>query len=573
MDESKMKRKLIYAIIFISIFLMSSASMVSPVQGYEPPDIPAEAKGMTLDDTEVTVYDEDGLEDSLGKGFDIKDIKAGDADIVGARSQMKILDWETDEDLIAYEEDYSYGPLVAENHDLVVQLLASLADNGTAGKYPMGTAYGPYGPLAFIANYSVWNATTWGSIASKTVAGAAQANLTGAIINLAGLFGTGLRSFADIITTWGESYDGTIVEREIWDFLDPAEEFDPNDPDVDDDEVPYLLDPRDWANSYYNMRGYSNELYGALDGVQQYWGAKTGWWATLAGGCAKLLGMDPTPWAAYEDVNASIYEQVINLKGDVKVAPPGSGGVLSEIPLWQFVLGAITTPSNLSDMLSIPAAYGDYSYGTDYVLGLWGFLDGIVETTRNSFKALLPDKFGFLFNQLEAGQPCCGPAADFIKRAVKEFNIRGGPYKIPFIQYGKDLDNNGEVSVVPINTFSPNTGADLGGETIYIYAEVDVEVDDAGTVTVGIEYKDGQLDPKDVLSGETVKDSDELDDWEWVFPKASDAPTQIKDGNTILYETTPMAGPIPGYEIPVLIGVSLVSVIGLIYVIMRKRKK
>ena len=92
-----MKRKLLYSIILISIFLMSSMSMVTPVQGYAPPEIPAQAKGATIADSEVTVYDEDEMEDHLGSGFDIKDIKAGDADIVGARSQYKVTEWEADE--------------------------------------------------------------------------------------------------------------------------------------------------------------------------------------------------------------------------------------------------------------------------------------------------------------------------------------------------------------------------------------------------------------------------------------------------------------------------------------------
>ena len=89
---------------------------------------------------------------------------------------------------------------------------------------------------------------------------------------------------------------------------------------------------------------------------------------------------------------------------------------------------------------------------------------------------------------LEAGQPCCGPSADFIKRAVKEFNIRDGPYKIPFIEYGMDVAGpasaspDGEVNAMPYGVRSPNSGQLLGGDTIYIYAEVDVEVDDAGTV-------------------------------------------------------------------------------------------
>ena len=92
-----------------------------------------------------------------------------------------------------------------------------------------------------------------------------------------------------------------------------------------------------------------------------------------------------------------------------------------------------------------------------------------------------------------------------------------------------------------------------------------------------MKYQDGQIDPKDTLKNILIPGSEddpkELEDWEWVFPKASDAPTQIKDGDTIMYETSPMEGPIPGYEIPVMAGVTLVTVIGLIYVIMRKRKK
>ena len=46
-DESKMNKKILYAIFFTSLFLLSTASMVQPVRGYET-GIPAEAKGHKL---------------------------------------------------------------------------------------------------------------------------------------------------------------------------------------------------------------------------------------------------------------------------------------------------------------------------------------------------------------------------------------------------------------------------------------------------------------------------------------------------------------------------------------------
>lgn len=221
--------------------------------------------------------------------------------------------------------------------------------------------------------------------------------------------------------------------------------------------------------------------------------------------------------------------------------------------------------------------------GINYPLASYIFSTYVVNNIKHNVLSSVPDKFGYLLQLLEAGQPCASPAADFIKKAVEEFNIREGPYRIPWISYGEDFlglmgapGADGSISPIPYGLTV--NGVPMGGETIYIYASVDVEVDDAGTVTVSIEYdEDGQLDPRDVIDNlidpDPDYDPDELEDWEWVFPKASDGPTQMKDGDTIFYETTPMEGPIPGYEVTIIIGVSLVSVIGLIYVIMRKRKK
>jgi hypothetical protein len=570
-----MKRKLIYTIIFISIFLMSSASMVTPVYGWEPPDIPAEAKGMTIDDAEVTIHDEDGLEDALGGGFDINDIKAGDADIVGARSQYKILDWETDEDLIDYEDDFSLGPNFEDGNNDVAALLPTFTLNKSALEFITSGAvsYGPYGPLAFILNYSVTNATTWGNGVQQTVASAILAEANAAISQIQ----LGIKTWTELMALYGESYDGTILEREVWDYLDPAEEFDPDDPDTDDDEVPFLLDPRDWRSSYDNMNLIKADIFGRLNAIQQWWGSQaTGWYGDLL----TQTGLAGFNFEAYEAINATIVEQIfaIPLTNTVSVALPGGRGALTTMPLAYLLNSSIPQLGvNISelagyDAFGLPPLTGIGEYDVDYVLGIYGFVDGVIETVRNTFNALIPDKAGYLLNTLEAGQPCCGPATDFIVKVLDEFNINDEVlWKIPWIEHGEDLNLDGAVNEMPIGTMSPNTGADLGGETIYIYAYAEFSVDAAGTVTVEIEYQDDQLDPKDVLEGDS--DPAELKDWEFVFPKASDAPTQIKRGDTILWESTPIEGAIPGYEIHIIVGVSLVSVIGLIYVVMRKRKR
>jgi hypothetical protein len=431
----------------------------------------------------------------------------------------------------------------------------------------LGGAYGPYGPLGFIGNWSLFDAgadlVALGDFANASILlgggpffGAANiANLS--IPEM--LYGIG--AYADAIAKWGEEYDGTILEREVWDYLDPAEEFDPNDPDTDDDEVPFLLDPRDWHNAYMNARGYFTDIYSELESIQQYWGWQTGWWAALAGGCAQIYAIPSRDnFTAYEAVNTSIYEQLL------AITDPVVQGTLMFL---------MNTPSDIGDILTgVPNfGLGVGNYTTDWVLGLWAFVDTVIETTIATYQGASLSKFGYLLSTLEAGQPCCGPdSASFIKRAIKEFNIRKGPYKIPWLEYGKDLNLDGSVSAVEYGAKSPNTGQDLGGETIYIYAEVDIEVDDAGTVTIEFEYLDDQIDPRDDirLGGDG---EDELEDWEWQVYSVSDQPNIMKDGDTIFWQSDPIEAPIPGYETPIIIGVSLVSVIGLIYVVMKKRKR
>ena len=92
-----MNKRILYALIFTSIFILSTVSIVAqPAAGaHWKLGIPEQAKGMEVE-SEVKIYDDDAWEEHLGYCEDAKiDEKfAGDSDEVGARSKSRILDWE-----------------------------------------------------------------------------------------------------------------------------------------------------------------------------------------------------------------------------------------------------------------------------------------------------------------------------------------------------------------------------------------------------------------------------------------------------------------------------------------------
>ena len=95
-----MRKKIIYGILFLTLFLVSTATMFQPVQaahGYTR-GIPDEAIGMELQ-TEVKIYNEDEWEKCMGSGNSITDLEKGDSDVVGARQMVQFLEFEDDEEL------------------------------------------------------------------------------------------------------------------------------------------------------------------------------------------------------------------------------------------------------------------------------------------------------------------------------------------------------------------------------------------------------------------------------------------------------------------------------------------
>ena len=100
-----MNKKILYGIFFVSIFLLSTASMVQPVYGYEC-GIPKEGIGVEVE-SEIKIYDEDEWNKHFGKkGDNPDDVFSSGMDEQGAHSKMTILEIEEDEELLKAGFEY-----------------------------------------------------------------------------------------------------------------------------------------------------------------------------------------------------------------------------------------------------------------------------------------------------------------------------------------------------------------------------------------------------------------------------------------------------------------------------------
>jgi hypothetical protein len=274
-----MKKKVLYGIFFVSIFLLSTATMVQPVRGYEF-GVPDEAVGVTTNG-EIKIFDEDEVDKHLGAGVDLDgELHGGDSDVVGARSQTLYGEIEKDEE-IDYLHDYVASPAgIPESFDGIDLLLASMCANLSA--WPEGT----YGPVAWLANYSVYS-VFYPLLGGGYLGGALDGNIVQTItetgLTLANCFN--YPDYAYFKALYSKDYDGVILNRETWEYHEDHADLD-DDADDDDDPAPFFADPRDWADVARNIENLENDVGTRIDGIQDHW-------ADL-GNLVASSGMDPT---------------------------------------------------------------------------------------------------------------------------------------------------------------------------------------------------------------------------------------------------------------------------------------
>ena len=541
-----MNKKIIYGIFFFTLFLLSTASMVQPVQGYEF-GVPDEAVGVTVE-IEILVYDEDEFEDHLGKGNDIDNVFeyiGGDSDVVGAKGKSKITDIEKmyDSDGIQYIKKHAWesgDPDTIEGNTLTLDVVASLWDPTIV---PLTAAW--MVGLWNLTNSLAWFYTGFDPEAMAiTNAAAAKSNLT-----MTTMMANQVTAAADA-PGYGKKFDGTYVTVDYW---EPTEDSYKAKPDEKDMDIPYLADPRDLYDAWLIMDAFKHQQQADLTTLRGLW---YGEYASYFNSTPSIYGFPGQQTAnyslAYEALNASIYTML--------------GGPAAD----PAILAAYGPPN-----LLLPFAGGNSYPYHDFVVGLYGGVDYFLESLWWVIEGGYPDKFGYLYKGLLGGQPIYTPSSDYLAKVLDEFDIDDDVlYKIPYLHYGEDLNGDGVIYKVQIGKkYSLNPLLDLGGEVQYVYAYADVS-EENGVVTIEIEYQDGQIDPHDIYAfgGDN---EDELDDFEYEFAfgdyGAQETKT-IKDGDTIIWQLG-LIEQIPGFEISIILAASAISIIGLIYVVMKKRKR
>jgi len=504
-----MKKKLLFGILLISLFLFSTISAVQPARGYEF-GVPDQAKGME-GESEIKIYDKDEWKDHLGSDADRPgSIWEGDADVVGAKSKGKVIDWEEDEELISFfwdhvleaslDLDYAYScvedPLVGSYKDAISYINRTLTGYLYTGDGVYLTQ-GMEGLIEVLNGINIgyfdggFGGPSWGIITNATI----QSWLAMCQNTLAN-FMQGTLTEDQAKALFDKEYDGTYITTDNWDFYENADY--PSKPDDKNVEGPFLADPRDLRDSYDSLVALKNMIYGQLNAY-----AKNG--STL-----------------YAMMHPSVY-------GD-----PGNASWVNQILIAQLygspvLLGHDPTYGALNQTLEAGA----------------GGPEKIIE----QFENVIPKKAGYLYLALEGGIPVYTPTGDYLKKMVEEFDID---------------DEDVETGHPAMDGIVPFTcDVEVEGMVITMEFEMDDYLDPA----------DWEVDC-DLLVAKALEDRDELEDWEVVFTYSeygSQSKIQYMDGDDIFFEKGGV-DQIPGYEVVILIGVSALSVLGLIYVIMKKRK-
>ena len=469
-----MKKLFFGGLIFISIFILNILPTVQPANGYEF-NITSKDVGTTIE-YEVKIFDQDEWRKHLGKSTTTDLFFHGNSNIIGAKSKNIIINFSSNENMY-YLENYTFIDYVIESNSDARTNISSLVDPLIAS---------PYGPLVYIMNLSIWYtvASLSGFPAAQTVATMAAESCNKTMDCIA----QNIINTTEALTLYGKKYNGTIMAIDKWNFKEGQFNL---SPDLEGEKIQFLANPLDWYDAFTRLMDFKLHQHTNLTTFNNSWYQL---YLMYFNGAShpvfpyNLMTLDDR--TAYEALNTTLFFIFSSVLGLVKA----------------FSLYGV--PNDLS-------AIGGLNYQHDFVMGTYAVVDVILTAIWQSLDAIYPDKFGHLFNSLTTGLPTYTPVNIYLEKAIEEFNIDDSAlYKISGLEVGQDKNLDGKINPIANGTVS-NLGVDLGGETIYIYAYVNINVEDR-IVTMKIDYQDGQVDPADTsfFSGD---ENEILEDWEAIF--------------------------------------------------------
>jgi hypothetical protein len=541
-----MNKKIMYSLIFTSVFILSTAVVFfQPVSAAKWSfGVPEQAKGLKLQ-SEVKAYDKDSWIEHLGDNKDssvankhgvYRDGDTQDVDNVGAFSQSEISDWEKDDywfmgDTLLYAKlDWSIrnNPTYDRNGDGVSDLIyywdaIPFARNtllGLSGNPAIAPTSAYYKPLI----YGMWSvvdgtrANGYGALVTDSISGAINMTEglgTGGVPTGTGVWESTL-SREEFSATFAKTYKAVVVERDVW-YWEKNADF-KTKPDEEDSKTPFIESPEDLADSWFNFVGSTNFIFDQVEAIINY------------------LNMFMI------QVNFSTASDPYNI-----FAPNFAADKSTTVPnsAWYFLnatIGGASTPALAGLKAGIDATFATNPYSFpnvgDYPF-MWYFLmyGGLKTSLLDFFRNKIPDRAEYLIMLLRSGIPAHQPVDSWLEKMVDEFNIDD--------KYA------------------------YGGTDDQFYCDVSV---DGMVVTVEIDWVDGITISDDLTI--PAKDNERAG-YEMVFTY-SDTGGQssmvYQDGDDIFFKTESIAPAIPGYEVTIILGAGAISAMGLIYVIMKKRR-
>jgi len=467
-----MNKKIIYALILTSIFVMSIASVcIQPVAGANWKfGVPKEAKGMKLQG-EVTVYDKDKWGECVGLDVDdtVNEWFGGEgtgANDVGAKSQSEITDWEKAD--IWFLGDHLLWAEVGSNpYGLITYWDAIQFGHDTQTEDMVG--------LLFALAIAIDLAGGDVDYDPTTLPGSEPFDswITAILSSIIPLYAVQY-SNQDVSKIYSKTYEGIYLERDKWDFALDLE----SNPDTDGELVPFIEDPHNIYDSFLYFESLIQTLLNQMNGA-----------------------------------SASAYG-LYNVGGAV----PKINGNANE-PLVDGGLAGLVAAGML------PAKYGDTDIICQTIYGTPALISAY-------FAAKVPDRKEYVNLLLRQGLPAMQPVDKWWEKVLDDFRIDGDGI------WGKAGNQH------------------QGGIK-----------QDGLTITVDYEWVDGVMN--DWWWGPEQREDYSVS---YVYGDTGGQSSVIFEGSGVFYQTESIAPTIPGFEISILLAAAAISALGLIYVIIRKRK-
>ncbi len=394
-----MNKKIIYFVFFIFIFVISFFSMAKPVRGYKF-GVPEITRDLKLEgESRVILYDEDEWDDHLGVGADNPDDFFGKyADVVGAKSKGKLVDWEECE--IDFFADYILTV------DVDVESIEEITDFNSVFGYIMDATNGlgdnesGFGAVVLLYEGVINSVLELGDLPMSAVVG------NGSIAT------DFCRNYSMdqtyVNNKYGEKLDGTMVETRGW-----SRRIEGDFPDKPDSKGggPFLADPHSWYDTYKKLKDLESELYYRSDLVVN----------SIYAFNDSFTYLRNEDFGLWNEINKTI---ATTLEDELGIPRPR----LSE--------GGDNLPAVVLDAALNPTGENPIQEGTQALLAIREIIDEEI-----------PEKFNFFYMLMMEGLPTYTPTDKYLATVIDDFDIDGEDYETNIGGLNPDLKVKGDVEL------------------------------------------------------------------------------------------------------------------------------